>query len=274
MSSFFSGTDTATLKEEGNDRNHFVSLIVNNEGTYTAAITRKVKSTKIINENYSYGSFEDTVVSNTKQYTQETEEIEYFYLDIEKEGSTNDFKEIDERLAEIQKQKQANKESLKDHYCYDKWRNPKYITPSLFEKKMEDHIEKNRMMDIDPDDDIPLSNIEISGKDVKSVVLQLITGSIIIKDDTKIDINKWAKSMPKIYEERFGKGDEGFEKFSLWADQYCEFLIDDKKPEIEYAEEEEAWLSQFTLAVCKELDSLADNEYINELKKILKQWIM
>lgn len=43
MSTFFSETDTATLKEEGRDRNNFVSLIVNNAGTYTAAITRRVK---------------------------------------------------------------------------------------------------------------------------------------------------------------------------------------------------------------------------------------
>lgn len=39
-----SGTDIQTLREEGNERNCFVSLIVNNEGTYYAAITRKVQT--------------------------------------------------------------------------------------------------------------------------------------------------------------------------------------------------------------------------------------
>ena len=43
MSTFFSNTDINTLKSEGKDRVHFVSLIVNNEGTYSAAITRKIK---------------------------------------------------------------------------------------------------------------------------------------------------------------------------------------------------------------------------------------
>ena len=38
---FFSGTDTATLQSEGKHRNHFLSLIINNAGVYTAAITRK-----------------------------------------------------------------------------------------------------------------------------------------------------------------------------------------------------------------------------------------
>ena len=36
---FFSGTDLNTLQEEGSDMNNFLSLIVNNAGQYTAAIT-------------------------------------------------------------------------------------------------------------------------------------------------------------------------------------------------------------------------------------------
>lgn len=43
MPTFFSNTDISTLQKEGTDRNNFVSLIVNNDGTYSAAITRKVE---------------------------------------------------------------------------------------------------------------------------------------------------------------------------------------------------------------------------------------
>lgn len=42
MNSFFSGTDTDTLKLEGSSMPHFVSLIVNNKGEYTAAITSRI----------------------------------------------------------------------------------------------------------------------------------------------------------------------------------------------------------------------------------------
>lgn len=42
MSTFFSGTDLDTLKSEGFSMPHFVSLIVNNEGEYTAAITSQI----------------------------------------------------------------------------------------------------------------------------------------------------------------------------------------------------------------------------------------
>lgn len=40
---FFSGTDTGTLEKEGLDNVHFLSLIVNNAGEYTAKITKQVK---------------------------------------------------------------------------------------------------------------------------------------------------------------------------------------------------------------------------------------
>lgn len=54
MATFFSGTDTATLQSEGNDMNHFVSLIVNNAGKYTAGVTRKVKLKQTVNEEFAY----------------------------------------------------------------------------------------------------------------------------------------------------------------------------------------------------------------------------
>lgn len=42
MSTFFSGTDLDTLKSEGSSMPHFVSLIVNNKGEYTAAVTSQI----------------------------------------------------------------------------------------------------------------------------------------------------------------------------------------------------------------------------------------
>ena len=87
MRTFFSQTDTATLKEEGRDRNNFVSLIVNNAGTYTAAITRRVKA-KQVKESVSYEFFGDGEKHDTKEYVSSADEIEWFYLKIEKEGES------------------------------------------------------------------------------------------------------------------------------------------------------------------------------------------
>ena len=41
LQTFFSGQDTSMLKQEGANRNHFLSLIVNNAGTYSAKLTSR-----------------------------------------------------------------------------------------------------------------------------------------------------------------------------------------------------------------------------------------
>lgn len=65
MPAFFSGTDTKTLDKEGRDTNHFLSLVVNNEGKYVARITRRVRSevetntvtdSKIVSEFNTFGN--------------------------------------------------------------------------------------------------------------------------------------------------------------------------------------------------------------------------
>ena len=64
LATFFSTTDQDTLLEEGLDRNNFVSLIVNNKGEYTAAITRKVKIKKV---HTSYNFFDKGEQENIEE---------------------------------------------------------------------------------------------------------------------------------------------------------------------------------------------------------------
>ena len=42
LGAFFSGEDQNTLKVEGTDMNNFVSLVVDNKGSYVAAVTRRL----------------------------------------------------------------------------------------------------------------------------------------------------------------------------------------------------------------------------------------
>lgn len=117
---FFSGTDSNTLIEEGTNSNHFVSLIVNNEGKYTARVTRKItRKLKavahiIYDSDLYYNSYGDEkiVLEEGKHWEEDKEEarviqeIEYFNLDIEKQEASNPFTAIDERLREIKKEKE------------------------------------------------------------------------------------------------------------------------------------------------------------------------
>ena len=271
---FFSGTDTNTLKEEGRDRNHFVSLIVNNAGTYTAAITARVKSVNTVQEVFTYSTFNDEVVSDTREYTKETETIEYYGLDIIKEGTHNDFKEVDKRLEEIRKRKAQTPAKSTIPVVVRKGTE----MPSLFGNGIaaqgltakESPNVRTTLYNSVPID----TNSPISKEDVQHVLLQLITGSIIIREDSKIDINKWVNSMPKLFGERFGVDEYGFESYESWAEIHCEFLLSDKEPDVRGAHEEEAWFSAFALELYTELDALPKNRYIEILKGITEQWIV
>nr|DAP18881.1 MAG TPA: MPN family protein [Crassvirales sp.] len=292
MSTFFSGTDTATLKEEGRDRNNFVSLIVNNAGTYTAAITRRVKS-KQVKESVSYEFFGDGEKHDTKEYVSSADEIEWFYLKIEKEGENYSFPDMAARLEEIKQAKAERAEKAKKAQTpvyqgsYKSVIANSYGTkagPANLVKKEADKKDLNQRTLFDDVDDlpfeegynIPYGQVSFDKVTLKSLVLQLITGSIIISNDSKIDITKWAKSMPTLYEKRFGKGKVGMDNFKIWAETYAEYLTwyitDEKLEELGFDETE-------ICAICahdmiEELTKLPENDYIKGYIDALQKYLV
>ena len=289
MSTFFSGTDTATLKEEGRDRNNFVSLIVNNAGTYTAAITRRVKS-KQVKESVSYEFFGDGEKHDTKEYVSSADEIEWFYLKIEKEGENYSFPDMAARLEEI-KQAKAERAEKAQTPVYQGGYKPvianSYGTkagPANLVKKEADKKDLNQRTLFDDVDDLPFEEeyevpygqVTFDKTTLKSLVLQLITGSIIISNDSKIDITKWAGSMPALYEKRFGKGKAGMDNFKIWAETYTEYLTwyitDEKLEELGFDETE-------ICAICahdmiEELTKLPENDYIKGYIDALQKYLV
>ena len=289
MSTFFSGTDTATLKEEGRDRNNFVSLIVNNAGSYTAAITRRIKS-KQVKESVSYEFFGDGEKHDTKEYVSDADEIEWFYLKIEKEDENYSFPDMVARLEEI-KQAKAEKVKKAQTPVYQGGYKPvianSYGTKAGPANLVKKEIKRPKVVqtslfdDVDdlPFDDnynLPYGQVTFDKVTLKSLVLQLITGSIIISNDSKIDITKWAKSMPALYEKRFGKGKEGMKNFKMWADTYAEYLTwyvtDEKLEELGFDETE-------ICAICahdmiEELTKLPENDYIKGYIDALQKYLV
>ena len=292
MSTFFSGTDTATLKEEGRDRNNFVSLIVNNAGTYTAAITRRVKS-KQVKESVSYEFFGDGEKQDTKEYVSDADEIEWFYLKIENENETFSFPDMAARLEEIKQAKAEKAEKAKKaqtptyqgdykpviansygtkagpaNLVKKEANKPKVVQPTLFDDADDLPFEEGY--------DIPYGQVSFDKVALKSLVLQLITGSIIISNDSKIDISKWAKSMPTLYEKRFGKGKVGMNNFKIWAETYAEYLTwyitDEKLEELGFDDTE-------ICAICahdmiEELTKLPENDYIKGYIDALQKYLI
>lgn len=274
MSTLFSGTDTATLKEEGTDRNNFVSLIVNNAGTYTAAITRRIK-TKHIKEEVSYEFFGDGEKHDSKEYESNEDEIEWFYLNIEKEGESYTFPDMEARLEEI-KQAKAEKAKKSQPYInsYNTKAGPANIIKDKDKKVFSNEVEGD--LPFEEEYNIPYGQVSFDKDTIKSLVLQLLTSSLIISNDNKIDINKWAKSMPSLYEKRFGKGKEGFKNFKTWADTYIDYLVwyvsDVKLEELGFDEIE-------ICAICahdmiEELTKLPENDYIKSYIDTLQTYLV
>lgn len=292
MSTFFSGTDTATLKEEGRDRNNFVSLIVNNAGSYTAAITRRIKSKQVM-ESVSYEFFGDGEKQDTKEYVSDADEIEWFYLKIEKEGENYSFPDMAARLEEIKQAKAERAEKAKKAQTpvYQGGYKPvianSYGTkagPANLVKKEADKAKVTQPTLFDNVDDLPFDDnynlpygqVTFDKVTLKSLVLQLITGSIIISNDSKIDITKWSKSMPALYEKRFGKGKAGMDNFKIWAETYTEYLTwyitDEKLEELGFDETE-------ICAICahdmiEELTKLPENDYIKGYIDALQKYLV
>lgn len=247
FSTFFSSTDVGTLREEGKDRNNFVSLIVNNAGTYTAAITRKIKHKKIM-ESVSYDFFDEGEKKDISDSIKETDEIEWFNLKIEKE--TSEYNDINERLEEIKKQKSKN--VVKQY--------PINNNNTLFDNSFFDEEIYNK------ENGIEYPDIEcVDNKITEFLIKQILSCSILIKEDSKLDINEWAKNIVPIYEKRFGKNEKGMDLFKEWAGFYIPFIIyninDATMRNIGY---KDSYIQQlYTYCIVEKLSELPKNKYID-----------
>lgn len=274
MDTFFSGTDIRTLKEEGLDRNHFVSLIVNNRGNYTAAITRRLVN-KCVVESFCYPSFGNTQIKEVRNFEgTNTEELEYYYLDIEVEGRS-EYTELESRLKEIEESKIREINSRFDPplHTYKPFSKFESLTQKDTYNLMEEDDLSQRQQTLKFRDDTKKHSFD-KGL-AKSLALQLVTGSVVIPRESKINIKSWVAGMIPIYERRFGKGEEGLEMFKKWAEGFIEFLcwytIDEDL--VKQGVDDDEIVTLCATAIKEELEKLDSNIYIEECIKILSDYI-
>lgn len=118
MSTFMSGTDTDTLKSEGMTMPHFVSLIVNNKGEYTAAITSRITRWFRGTVDESVDAFGGGTESSTAPVEKSFSDvcIRYNYLDITVERDPW-FNDISDKIDSINQEKEdLNKKDSKMYY--------------------------------------------------------------------------------------------------------------------------------------------------------------
>lgn len=262
MAAFFSSVDENTLIAEGSDMNHFLSLVVCNAGKYVARITRKLKTVieaeAIITykKSVQYNTFEDrTVVLSDNDVSQATQRgkkeetiIEYFELNIDKAEVSEPFREVDERLAEIKKNKSSRRyygsygsytgstSTSRFHEQFDSLlEKPEEKTEKEDEEKqlsifnredMKSMVQKPEKIDIDDSLDFYMLE-KVPMPIVKVLCTQLLCGSILASTKTNINLNDWVPKMDKLYEERFGSLDDTYNVLRLrnWIEALLENIL-------------------------------------------------
>ena len=279
MATFFSGTDTATLSAEGNDMAHFVSLIVNNAGKYTAGVTRKYKCVQTVSEKYTYPTWNGEVREGVETFDIEEEKLEWFNLNIVFENATDNFEtEMMERIKEI---KEAKKKVVTPMYgggnypqygynSYKKDTTPTKEVGSTFpikqgELPFEQPEEENL--------DIPYGVVTVDEDIVQSIVRQLVTSSVIISNESAVDVKKWANSMESLYRRRFGTVKE----FEYFASNYVDYIINytyDADVMIAVNNDDAAMAALLAHDVREELKKLPKNPWLSVYIKLMDDYII
>lgn len=276
MSTFFSRTDLGTLQEEGSDMNNFLSLIVNNAGQYTAAITRKVKHIPHVTEVLEYEFFgEETInIGNDEYDAIESYEIEYFFLNIEKPtvniGYTDLFNRIEEiskdktKIANISREPRANlivEPTLKATPLYKKTNIPFSKTNTAVQAG------------VDTDESIDYNKYKFNETDLNNIVKQLLIGSPIF---TPKDLNEWVQKMPTVFSKRFGEGQKGLENYRAFIGYFVEFLVTEAFDE---NLAEEGYLEDSQMAICaygvlQKLHTFKTNSFIEVIEDEVERFII
>lgn len=276
MSTFFSGTDLGTLQEEGSDMNNFLSLIVNNAGQYTAAITRKVKHIPHVTEVLEYEFFgEETInIGNDEYDAIESYEIEYFFLNIEKPtvniGYTDLFNRIEEiskdktKITNISREPRANlivDSTLKA--------TPLYKETNIPFSKANTAIQAG----VDTDESIDYNKYKFNETDLNNIVKQLLIGSPIF---TPKDLNEWVQKMPTVFSKRFGEGQKGLANYRAFIGYFVEFLVteafDDNLAEEGYLEDSQMAICAY--GVLQKLHTFKTNSFIEVIEDEVERFII
>lgn len=292
FSTFFSGTDVSTLQEEGTDRNHFVSLIVNNEGTYTAGITKKIKSVKDVTETFSYSTYGGTPVTQDRKYKETTESILWYELEIDKCEVPTGHTDIVERMEEIKKKKEETRAKTSSFpyfnspYSSNKHSfNSPLLNNSKTIKKNEDPFQSSfDWDDYDDYEDIYGFNksfgvdtkkngfeeneeCDYNQKIIERGAKQLVTGNYLLPNEDRVDLKQWVKNMPLLYKKRFGElsNRENKSAFETWAEIMAQYVVEnDLDPNYEMMDEEDDEVSAKAFALTLYLEGLEDhpNDYL------------
>jgi hypothetical protein len=273
---FFSSTDNNTLLEEGKDRNNFVSLIVNNAGTYSAAITRKMVYTS---ESYNFFG------EGTRGTSERTVNVEVFKLEVIKEIKVqDDLSYLGERIKEIKESKTKKKTTYvqgdlfgfkdinpkdytyEDHLLSNKFKAKEAYNDIDVDSLFQDNLPKKGIQDVSEYKDIKIDDTKIT-----NCCIQLLTMCPFTNESTlDLGLQTLIDNTEEIYKKRFKNVNE----LQYWVEVVVEqilFWIDDDSLE-EY--QEDVQMSIYAYYIIAKLESYEGNSIVNEFINVLERYLV
>ena len=288
MATFFSGTDTATLQEEGECRAHFVSLIVNNAGVYTAKITRKMVEHLEGSLKQSYPTWGgETKEVGLTQVNEDNEYLEAYVLDI----TILEDKTLENSVTSRYNAIMEEKRKARAVTPYTGGYNPYGFggsygggTPGFQGNKGSEGKGKGKAKKEEKEEKVGniFKQAEEAGfylktEALKEIVYQLVTGSVAStgRGQNTPTAKDWVeKSMVPIFDRRFGSE---LTKFKSWLIPYLEFLLYESDPSCfdfdvdGYQDDELASLiAQDVISVVKEFKT---NKYLETMIAELESYV-
>ena len=301
MSTTPSGTDLNTLREEGNERNCFVSLIVNNAGSYYAAITRKVQSksevtVKSLGTSYEFfGDGSKSLINDGTELTKtvDKEYIEYFDLQIERHEVPNTLSYLDTRFEEIENKK---KTTPKTHsvFCPQPYINQSksktndvQFFEGLHPAKIRDGSEQQTSFDFKDTQKQDSSEMDTAydwtpdPKKIYETVVHIVTLNLIL-NPKDFNFDYWiTRHMSNVYKKVFGEScvEGAFTSaFNEWRDFIIQFTLDYyDEPNIPFYmyDDYDIFMSILAQTIIDELNKYVNsNPYIQQYINTLNQYIV
>lgn len=312
MAAFFSGTDSDTLKKEGTDTCHYLSLVVNNAGKYVARVTRRIKESFVGKRIISYPTYGDNIISSEEDYSfDDMETVEYYNLEIDIRDNMQSIRDaIRTRYEELKKKGPTSREeSIPNQMSQyvSKIDNRYYGGYESWFKKDEDYLKDYPIVTNNPDknqikfpsdDKLSDDEPEINTVDSIEMAAQIIYGNITLTYDnfkkfTKVD--SWIRSgMVGTFNKRFhalpNNNKDAVDSFDTFMYTFINMIItdyvDENQEGFDYIypnfSDEHSFESIVAKAISEEIDKLVDNAsasgeftnpYIESIQDTLKSFM-
>lgn len=245
MAAFFSGQDDSMLLQEGNSRNHFLSLVVNNEGKYVARVTVKEITEFTIKTTKKYKTFGDeTVEQFIGEEVKTSEAVATYDLDITNEFklTCDDYEELmetikqcdenkkarierEQKLNSKKEEKEKEKKDKKNNFLFSK--TPQFSNSYLPDKDSQRFNSQRSLFEDNNlfDDEIESHSVPkkiLTDNEIIYYAVQILSLGLL---NTRTDnIRKSVSDISKLLDKRF----KGLADYKNALSVFCDYLLDDE----------------------------------------------